>query len=147
MSTMLRPILRTSQRLNLSSASSLKSNAYKPSYNFFSTQSSNDTQRPTLSAKLFLEDGTVLTGKSFGCHTAVEGEVCYMQCLCIDICCCISMRKKGHHTQSLAPITHFPILMCILLGGVHYGDDWLSRKFDRSIVSRTDLNVDATNDW
>lgn len=78
MSTMLRPILRTSQRLNIAT-SSLKSNVYKPSYNFFSTQSSNDTERPTLSAKLFLEDGTVLTGKSFGCHTAVEGEVCYIQ--------------------------------------------------------------------
>ena len=82
MSTMLRPILRTSQRLNTVTS---KSNVFKPTYNFFSTQSSNDAQRPTLSAKLFLEDGTVLTGKSFGCHTAVEGEVRDMHryyCLC-----------------------------------------------------------------
>jgi hypothetical protein len=81
---MLRPILRTSQRLNIVAATP-KSNVFKASYNFFSTQSSSDTQRPTLSAKLFLEDGTVLTGKSFGCHTAVEGEVSHI-CLLMFVC-------------------------------------------------------------
>jgi hypothetical protein len=39
------------------------------------TQSSNDVERPTRLAKLFLEDGTVLTGRSFGSHKAVDGEV------------------------------------------------------------------------
>lgn len=77
---MLRPILRTSQRLNqvTNTASTSFTSNIKPYHHhyYFSTQSSSDTQRPTLSAKLFLEDGTVLTGKSFGCHTAVEGEVC-----------------------------------------------------------------------
>jgi hypothetical protein len=81
---MLRPILRTSQRLNLVTSSSsswssssyvLKNQSHKATCYYFSTQSKSDAQRPTLSAKLFLEDGTILTGKSFGCHTAVEGEV------------------------------------------------------------------------
>jgi hypothetical protein len=43
--------------------------------NMNSTQSGNDAQPPTALARLYLEDGTVLTGRSFGCHTAVEGEV------------------------------------------------------------------------
>jgi hypothetical protein len=82
---MLRPILRTSQRLNIvtsSSSSSSSSLVWKKHVTptsgckyYFSTQSGSDAHRPTLSAKLFLEDGTILTGKSFGCHTAVEGEV------------------------------------------------------------------------
>jgi hypothetical protein len=41
----------------------------------FSTQSGDDAVRPTARAKLFLEDGTAITGTSFGCHESVEGEV------------------------------------------------------------------------
>ena len=41
-----------------------------------STQSSGDTNPPTALATLYLEDGTTLTGRSFGSHEAVEGEVC-----------------------------------------------------------------------
>ena len=41
----------------------------------FATQSGDDTKKPTALAKLYLEDGTTLTGKSFGCHESVEGEV------------------------------------------------------------------------
>jgi len=41
------------------------------------TQSDDSASRPTALAKLFLEDGTVLVGTSFGCHKAVEGEVVF----------------------------------------------------------------------
>ena len=41
----------------------------------FSTSSGDDAKKPTALAKLHLEDGTTLTGRSFGCHEAVEGEV------------------------------------------------------------------------
>jgi hypothetical protein len=40
-----------------------------------STQSGDDAQPPTALTRLYLEDGTVLTGKSFGCHESVDGEV------------------------------------------------------------------------
>ena len=39
------------------------------------SQSGDDTQKPTAKAKIFLEDGTVLTGLSFGSHKSAEGEV------------------------------------------------------------------------
>jgi hypothetical protein len=42
---------------------------------YFATQSGDDATRPTALAKIFLEDGTELTGRSFGSHEAVEGEV------------------------------------------------------------------------
>ena len=41
------------------------------------TQSSDDVVKPTALAKLYLEDGTMLTAKSFGCHKSVEGEVVF----------------------------------------------------------------------
>jgi len=40
-----------------------------------SPQSGDDTQKPTAVAKLYLEDGTVFTGISFGSHVSAEGEV------------------------------------------------------------------------
>jgi hypothetical protein len=40
-----------------------------------STHSGDDAKRPEAVAMLHLEDGTTLVGKSFGCHTSVEGEV------------------------------------------------------------------------
>ena len=43
----------------------------------FATQSGDDAHRPTALAKIHLEDGTTLTGRSFGCHESVEGEVGY----------------------------------------------------------------------
>lgn len=43
------------------------------------SQSSDDAEKPTALAKLYLEDGTTLTAKSFGCHKSVEGEVSQMQ--------------------------------------------------------------------
>ena len=41
----------------------------------FATYSGDDTKKPTALAKIYLEDGTTLTGRSFGCHASVEGEV------------------------------------------------------------------------
>jgi hypothetical protein len=69
---MLRPILQAAHRLRSTAAS-----RSIPTYGsaLFSTQSGNDAQPPTALTKLYLEDGTVLTGKSFGCHTSVDGEV------------------------------------------------------------------------
>lgn len=40
-----------------------------------STQSPDGVSPPTALAKLHLEDGTTLTGKSFGCHESMTGEV------------------------------------------------------------------------
>jgi hypothetical protein len=42
------------------------------------TQSGTDAVKPVAVARLHLEDGTTLVGKSFGSHESVEGEVCYM---------------------------------------------------------------------
>lgn len=39
------------------------------------TQSGDDAKPPTALAKLHLEDGTTLTGRSFGSHESVDGEV------------------------------------------------------------------------
>ena len=39
------------------------------------TQSGDDTKKPTALAKIHLEDGTTLIGKSFGSHEGAEGEV------------------------------------------------------------------------
>jgi hypothetical protein len=47
----------------------------KVNINKMPTQSGDDTQQPTAVAKVYLEDGTVLTGISFGSHTSAEGEV------------------------------------------------------------------------
>jgi len=41
------------------------------------TQSGDDTKKPTALAKIHLEDGTTLVGKSFGCHEGAEGEVVF----------------------------------------------------------------------
>lgn len=41
------------------------------------TQSGDDAKKPTALAKIHLEDGTTLVGKSFGSHESAEGEVSY----------------------------------------------------------------------
>ena len=40
-----------------------------------STQSPDGVNPPTALAKLHLEDGSTLTGRSFGCHESMTGEV------------------------------------------------------------------------
>lgn len=73
MSTMLRQGLRSSPR-NLSSKLH-KGVVGRSVLRSFATQSGDDAKKPTALAKIYLEDGTTLTGRSFGCHEAVEGEV------------------------------------------------------------------------
>ena len=75
MSTMLRPIFRSRHAMNKLKHSSAVQNATKRATAAFSTQSGDDTTKPTALAKLHLEDGTTITGTSFGSHEAVEGEV------------------------------------------------------------------------
>jgi hypothetical protein len=41
------------------------------------SQSSGDVEPPTALATLYMEDGTVMHGKSFGAHKSVEGEVVF----------------------------------------------------------------------
>jgi len=68
--TFLRPLLRQSflgRRTTQKTTTSLA----------FSTYSKDDVFRPTQVAKLHLEDGTTLTGKSFGAPQNVEGEVVF----------------------------------------------------------------------
>lgn len=79
MSTMLRPLLRSSNNgLNKFRLSSLSNATTKRSATAtFATQSGDDTKKPTALAKLHLEDGTTITGTSFGCHESVEGEVVF----------------------------------------------------------------------
>ena len=42
---------------------------------FMATQSGDEVKPPTALARLHLEDGSTLTGRSFGCHESVSGEV------------------------------------------------------------------------
>lgn len=46
------------------------------------TQSGDDAKPPTALARLHLEDGSTLTGRSFGSHESVSGEVkfCVLHC-------------------------------------------------------------------
>ena len=85
MTRMLRPILRSSRSAAIK-ASSSSATAFVPAtaakalastaqQRLFATQSSGDAEPPTALARLYLEDGTTLVGKSFGCHESVEGEV------------------------------------------------------------------------
>jgi len=79
--TMLRPVLRSSTLRTLAGPlTKAKSSSYRVAAGkcarcTFATQSGDATPRPTALAKLHLEDGTTLTGTSFGSHESVEGEV------------------------------------------------------------------------
>lgn len=76
MSTMLRPIIRSSRNASRVQSASLKETSILNNTRAtFGTQSGNDAHKPTALATLYLEDGTVLTGRSFGHHSSVEGEV------------------------------------------------------------------------
>lgn len=69
--TMLRYLGRSGSRLAALSRSKNSVGGLKA----FATQSGDDAGPPTALAKLYLEDGTTFTGKSFGSHVSVEGEV------------------------------------------------------------------------
>jgi len=69
--SMLRPLIRTSATkatLALQSGSRVAARS-------MATRSGDDARKSTAVARLHLEDGTTLTGTSFGCHESVEGEV------------------------------------------------------------------------
>lgn len=52
--------------------------AVSPVSRLMSTQSGDDAKPPTALARLHLEDGSTLTGRSFGCHESVSGEVSFV---------------------------------------------------------------------
>lgn len=67
-----------------------------PVSRLMSTQSGDDAAPPTALAKLHLEDGTTLVGRSFGSHESMTGEVsfyfsfgsrivCYCNCISAHI--------------------------------------------------------------
>ena len=76
--SMLRPIFSVAGRgstANAVTATTTRRSVALTASRTFATQSGDDAEPPTALAKLYLEDGTTLTAKSFGCHTSVEGEV------------------------------------------------------------------------
>eukprot|EP00543_Licmophora_paradoxa_P014991 CAMPEP_0202471072 /NCGR_PEP_ID=MMETSP1360-20130828/83455_1 /ASSEMBLY_ACC=CAM_ASM_000848 /TAXON_ID=515479 /ORGANISM="Licmophora paradoxa, Strain CCMP2313" /LENGTH=142 /DNA_ID=CAMNT_0049097007 /DNA_START=51 /DNA_END=476 /DNA_ORIENTATION=+ len=79
--TMLRPFLRSGSRLSASLAFSkngaANTSARRAATRTMGTQSGDDAKKPTALAKLHLEDGTTLIGRSFGSHESVEGEVVF----------------------------------------------------------------------
>lgn len=72
---MLRPMLKTAARSAARNRKSFGPASPASSLRSMATQSGDDAKRPTALAKLHLEDGTTITGTSFGCHESVEGEV------------------------------------------------------------------------
>jgi hypothetical protein len=81
MTTMLRPMLRASQRVAAVRKAASAAPGSSRRTRLFGTQSSDDASKPTALAVLHLEDGTTLTGRSFGCHASVEGEVGNLACV------------------------------------------------------------------
>mmetsp|Transcript_28128 Transcript_28128/g.59386 ORF Transcript_28128/g.59386 Transcript_28128/m.59386 type:complete len:1531 (+) Transcript_28128:110-4702(+) len=84
MASMLRPFARggssaarSTAFLNRLSSGRSTTSMISPASRLMSTQSGDDTQPPTALAKLHLEDGTTLTGRSFGCHESTTGEVVF----------------------------------------------------------------------
>lgn len=80
MASMLKAGSRSSSAFinRLSNGSYRKSaSAIRPSAasRLMSTQSPDGVNPPTALAKLHLEDGSTLTGRSFGCHESMTGEV------------------------------------------------------------------------
>lgn len=69
-------LLRTLRSSSLSTSIS-RSSGFRTGRAALSTASGDDAKKPTALAKLHLEDGTTLTGRSFGSHEAVEGEVVF----------------------------------------------------------------------
>ena len=60
-----------------SAGSSSRKTAAAASARLMGTQSGDDAKPPTALATLYLEDGSKFTGRSFGCHESVEGEVVF----------------------------------------------------------------------
>lgn len=81
MASMLRPFVRGNARgaafLNRANGVG-RSSAAAPASRLMSTQSGDDAKPPTALAKLHLEDGTTLTGRSFGSHESMTGEASFV---------------------------------------------------------------------
>jgi len=75
-------INRVSNDAGSSSGSRIRSSI---SSRLMSTQSPDGVNPPTALAKLHLEDGTTLTGKSFGCHESMTGEVRIRLWFCLQM--------------------------------------------------------------
>lgn len=108
------------------------------------TRSGDDTVKPTALAKIHLEDGTTLVGKSFGSHESAEGEVC------ISIIrerenCTDSTRVSVHNSTYV--LLFSPYLCNPNSGGLRHRHGRISREHDRSIISRTNLDIDDADGW
>ena len=75
MTSMLRPLWGAKSAFASHSRRLVQKARGSGSSRLLATQSSGDTEAPTALATLHLEDGTKLTGQSFGCHESIEGEV------------------------------------------------------------------------
>lgn len=80
---MLRPMARSSAFVGKGKVASLGRATF---VRMMATQSPDGVNRPTALARLHFEDGTHITGRSFGCHESVEGEV--RKNICILTTCC-----------------------------------------------------------
>ena len=128
------------------------------------SQSGDDTQKPTAPAKIFLEDGTVLTGVSFGSHKSAEGEVrkdnntlvlkknsgcCRGAAKQYDGVMCWVVATRGNRDAGLVErMIVLSTQFCILLsftGRFRHWNGRISRKHDGSFVQRTNLDLDYTH--
>jgi len=75
MVTMLRPFARGGGPAAFMNKLSGRTSSLRSTGRLMATQSGDDAAPPTALAKLHLEDGTTLTGRSFGCHESQTGEV------------------------------------------------------------------------
>jgi hypothetical protein len=84
------------------------------------TQSGDDVKPPTALARLHLEDGSTLTGRSFGCHESVSGEVSFVHMSCASqlLYWVIIIFRLTSDTVSM---------IALLVGCVYYWYGWLSR--------------------
>ena len=77
MSSMLKAARSTAFLNRISTNGGIKRTKLSASTRLMATQSGDDTKPPSALAKLHLEDGSTLTGRSFGCHESMTGEVRY----------------------------------------------------------------------
>ena len=77
MSSMLKAARSTAFLNRISTNGGIKRTKLSASTRLMATQSGDATKPPSALAKLHLEDGSTLTGRSFGCHESMTGEVIY----------------------------------------------------------------------
>lgn len=94
--------------------------------------SKDDAQKPTALAKIYLEDGTVLTGISFGSHTSAEGEVSLSNNNLSSYTTIINVFKKSplltEHPLYLSILHNTTIIVIIIhiIGRVRNWYGWIS---------------------